>query len=46
MATTEQGSTIPISPNVGQGRQIGIFARHYGEMCIPMCVGFAVGDLL
>ena len=24
----------------------GYFVLHYFEMCIPMCVGFAVGDLL
>ena len=24
----------------------GHFVLHYFEMCIPMCVGFAVGDLL
>jgi hypothetical protein len=22
------------------------FLRHYAEMCVPMCVGFAVGDLI
>jgi hypothetical protein len=26
--------------------QIGHFLRHYGEMCAPMCIGFAVGDLV
>jgi hypothetical protein len=26
--------------------QIGRFILHYFEMCIPMCIGFAVGDLL
>ena len=26
--------------------QIGRFVLHYFEMCIPMCIGFAVGDLL
>lgn len=26
--------------------QIGHFVRHYFEMCVPMCVGFAVGDLV
>jgi hypothetical protein len=28
------------------GRQLGHFLRHYFEMCIPMCVGFALGDLV
>jgi hypothetical protein len=26
--------------------QIGHFLLHYGEMCLPMCIGFAVGDLV
>ena len=26
--------------------QIGRFVLHYLEMCIPMCIGFAVGDLV
>ncbi len=24
----------------------GYFLRHYFEMCIPMCIGFGVGDLV
>ena len=27
-------------------RQAAHFLRHYGEMCAPMCIGFAVGDLI
>jgi hypothetical protein len=27
-------------------RQTGHFLRHYFEMCAPMCIGFAVGDLV
>jgi hypothetical protein len=27
-------------------RQAGRFVLHYIEMCIPMCIGFAVGDLV
>jgi hypothetical protein len=26
--------------------QVGRFVLHYFEMCIPMCIGFAVGDLV
>jgi hypothetical protein len=26
--------------------QVGRFLLHYFEMCIPMCIGFAVGDLV
>ena len=31
---------------VNRRRQVGHFLRHYGEMCAPMCIGFAVGDLI
>jgi hypothetical protein len=27
-------------------RQAARFAAHFFEMCLPMCVGFAVGDLV
>jgi hypothetical protein len=27
-------------------RRVGRFVLHYFEMCIPMCIGFAVGDLM
>jgi hypothetical protein len=26
--------------------RIGHFVGHYFEMCVPMCIGFAVGDLV
>ena len=35
------GGAIP-----GAGRQIAHFALHFGEMCLPMCIGFAIGDLV
>jgi hypothetical protein len=31
---------------ISRQRQIGLFARHYLEMCLPMCIGFALGDLV
>lgn len=31
---------------VSRFRQAGHFVRHFFEMCIPMCVGFALGDLI
>lgn len=34
-----------ITPRVGRGSQVGRFLLHYFEMCMPMCIGFAVGDL-
>lgn len=33
-------------PTLNRRRQIGHFVAHYFEMCLPMCVGFAVGDLV
>ena len=30
----------------GVVRQVGRFALHFGEMCLPMCLGFAIGDLV
>src|SRR5512132_4009019 len=35
-----------ITPRIRLGRQIGHFLLHYFEMCLPMCIGFAVGDLV
>ncbi len=35
-----------LAPRVGLRGQVGRFVLHYFEMCIPMCIGFAVGDLI
>jgi uncharacterized membrane protein len=35
-----------ITPSLGMRSRLGHFARHYGEMCLPMCLGFALGDLI
>jgi hypothetical protein len=35
-----------LAPKVGLRGQVGRFVLHYFEMCIPMCIGFAVGDLV
>ena len=35
-----------LAPNVSLRGQVGRFVLHYLEMCIPMCIGFAVGDLI
>ncbi|HYK06291.1 MAG TPA: hypothetical protein VEW11_00850 [Gaiellaceae bacterium] len=35
-----------ITQHVRLRSQIGHFLLHYVEMCLPMCVGFAVGDLV
>ena len=45
-----RATVSPVAPTsarrIGQRRQVGNFLRHYGEMCAPMCIGFAVGDLV
>jgi hypothetical protein len=30
-------------PTISRRKQIWSFARHLGEMCVPMCIGFAIG---
>ena len=35
-----------LAPTVSLRGQVGRFVLHYFEMCIPMCIGFAVGDLI
>lgn len=35
-----------VTPKLSRRRQIGHFVVHYFEMCLPMCIGFAVGDLV
>jgi hypothetical protein len=35
-----------LRPQVGRARRAGYFIAHYVEMCAPMCVGFAVGDIV
>ena len=35
-----------LAPRVTLRGQAGRFVLHFFEMCIPMCVGFAVGDLV
>jgi hypothetical protein len=45
-SATTQRISPPAVPTVSRARQVGHFLRHYGEMCAPMCIGFAVGDLI
>jgi hypothetical protein len=35
-----------LAPKASLVGQVGRFVLHFVEMCIPMCVGFAVGDLI
>ena len=41
-------STAPLKPasTISRSRQAARFLRHYVEMCAPMCIGFAVGDIV
>jgi hypothetical protein len=41
-----RGSAAPIARTISRTRQTGHFLLHYFEMCAPMCIGFAVGDLI
>jgi hypothetical protein len=34
------------APAVSSLKQIGHFALHFAEMCVPMCIGFALGNVL
>ena len=35
-----------VAPRASRRRQSGHVVLHYFEMCAPMCIGFAVGDLI
>ena len=45
-AGRESQIQAPVAPRASRRRQSGHFVLHYFEMCVPMCVGFAVGDLV
>jgi hypothetical protein len=32
------------APPIRRRAQLGRFVRHFFEMCVPMCIGFAIGD--
>jgi hypothetical protein len=36
-----EAEAVLLTPRVRRRRQTGHFIRHYFEMCIPMCIGFA-----
>jgi hypothetical protein len=40
------GSHAVAAPPLSAWRQAAHFVRHYVEMCAPMCIGFAIGDLI
>jgi hypothetical protein len=46
MAAIEPRAAPSSASTLSRGRQTAHFLRHYLEMCAPMCIGFAVGDLV
>lgn len=46
MAAVEPGAVRAAASTTSRWRRTGHFLWHYGEMCAPMCIGFAVGDLV
>ena len=46
MAAIEPSAAVTPASTISRSRQTAHFLRHYFEMCAPMCVGFAVGDLV
>ena len=46
VATSDSHVDAVLTPKLSRRRQIGHFVIHYFEMCLPMCIGFAVGDLV
>ena len=45
MATIEPSAAVTPASTISRSRRTA-FLRHYLEMCAPMCIGFAVGDLV
>src|SRR6266516_3648672 len=41
---SQVAALVPLTAN--RRREIGHFIRHYFEMCLPMCIGFGLGDLV
>ena len=46
MAAVEPSAAATPASTISRSRQAAHFLRHYLEMCAPMCIGFAVGDLV
>ena len=46
MAAIEPSAAVRPASTISRSRRTAHFLRHYLEMCAPMCIGFAVGDLL
>ena len=39
-------ATAALASPLSRRSQVGHFFLHYFEMCAPMCIGFAIGDLV
>jgi hypothetical protein len=46
MAAVEPRAARILRSEISRRSQAGHFLRHYLEMCAPMCIGFAIGDLV
>jgi hypothetical protein len=46
MAAIEPSAAVTPASTISRSRRTAHFLRHYLEMCAPMCIGFAVGDLV
>jgi hypothetical protein len=46
MAAVEPRAALTPASTISRRRQTAHFLQHYLEMCAPMCIGFAVGDLI
>jgi hypothetical protein len=46
MAAIEPSATVTAASTISRSRQTAHFLLHYFEMCAPMCIGFAIGDLV
>jgi hypothetical protein len=46
MAAIEPSAAVTPASTTRRSRRTAHFLRHYFEMCAPMCIGFAVGDLI
>jgi hypothetical protein len=46
MAAVEPTAALTAGSTISRRKQAGHFLRHYLEMCAPMCIGFAIGDLI
>lgn len=46
MAAVEPRAVPAAAATTSRWRSAGRFVRHYLEMCAPMCIGFALGDVV